>query len=184
MKKFILLCLTFILAINISIIAYADTPFNHDTDYENFIKYEESVLNSAANTPMPDGIAATQLEEDSTTNKASAASITPFFIRQSANSKVVQVYLKYTGTKPANAVKFTEMTIQNTSLVFQKTYGSLTPKVYNFNYASTSYNQYLGNVNIPTDVTKVRVQDSGLKAYYVGSGWNSFSNIIGEWKIQ
>lgn len=183
MKKFIL-CLTFILAINISIISYADTTFNHNTDDVNVIKYEESVLNSAANTPMPDGIAATELESDSRTDRASVSSITPFFIRQSANSTVVQVYLKYSGTKPANAVKFTEMTIQNTSLIFQKTYGSLTPKVYNFNYSATYYNQYIGKVNIPTNVTKVRVQDSGLKAYYVGSGWTSFSNITGEWKIQ
>ena len=177
--KKIALILTFVLgAINISpaIQAYANTTSN------NLSKI--SCSNEQNSISMPDGIPATELESDSKNERASVSSISTVFIRHSSNSTVVQVYLQYSGTKPANAIKFNEMTIQNTSLIFQKTYGSLVPKVYNFNISATYYNQYIGTVNIPTNVTKVRVQDSGLKAYYVGSGWKSFSNIIGEWRIK
>ncbi len=189
MKKILLLCLTFILTISMSISTYADTTLSNYTNDVEVIEYEESVLNSISNTPTPDGISATQLESDlnTETNRASFNSITPFFIRQSDNSTVVQVYLKFSGTNVANAIKFSEMTIQSTSFIFQQTYGSLTPKVYPFNYPSTFCNLYIGSVNIPTSVDKVRVQDSGLKAYYIDvdePGWNSFSNIIGEWPIQ
>lgn len=191
MKKILLLSFSLIIILSMSILAFADQTSTQGVNNVNYIEYDDVLLNALSNSESLDGVAAkeiknTKSKSDIETSSVQISTLSPLFIRQAPDSTVVQVYLTYSGSEFANAVKFSEMTIQNTSLIFQVTYGSLTPKVYSFDFASNYYNCYLGNINIPVDVTKVRVQDSGMSAYYISlqePGWNSFSNIMGEWTI-
>lgn len=177
---------------SMSVNVYAETTFYKAVDNIEIIAYEQSILNEMASTPTPDGIAATELESEQKKSDPKQRNVlpntlTPLFIRQADDSTVVQVYLTYAGTTPASAVKFNEMTIQSTSLLFQQTYGSLTAKVYDFQMSYLFYNQPIGVVDIPVGVKKVRVQDSEMMVYYMdptNPGWNSFTNIMGEWPIQ
>lgn len=162
MKKCFILLLTILLLASMPFTVFADTT-----------------------TESPNGTPATkiQTEGSSAPSLYVVDTITPVFIRQSDDSTVVQVYLKYSGSGLVNAIKFTEFTVQNTNLIFQKTYGSIPPGTYETT-ASTFFELYLGDIDIPTDVDKVRVQDSGLQAYYLLDGWMSFTNIIGIWSIE
>jgi hypothetical protein len=146
-------------------------------------------IQNALERPNPDGTPAQNQNTNNesidsiSTNSVSFNTITPVFIR-SGNTTTVQVYLCYNGTDAANAIKFNWLHINNTSLLLPKTYTSFPAKTYNFGVISNYYNVYIGNATIPTNVTKVRVSDNGVMAYQIQYGWNSFSNIIGEWPIQ
>jgi len=204
MKKIFMLLLIFGIIFTVPSSVFADNVDN--TEYIEFdesseyIEFDESVLMKAVSTPTPDGVRGVEIVDGKTT-KALAGSdgistrsvsvgdveingVGPVMIRQAPNSTVVQVYLAYVGQKTANAAKFEKFEVQSESLIFQKTYGKFTPKVYPFDYPSSLYFVYLGNIDIPVDVDKARIEDKGVMVYYMDSGWNSFTNIIGAWPIQ
>lgn len=185
MKKLLILLSVFCLAFSTSFTCFAESV-QLDTSSKFAVPNIETIQN-IAKTPNSEGTPAqntNNTNQDSiSTNAFSANAITPVFIR-SGDSTTVQVYLAYNGTDSANAIKFDTLKINNTSLLWIKTYTPFEGKIYNFGVVSNAYNVYIGNANIPTDVTKVRVSDSGVMAYQIQYGWKGFTNIVGEWTIQ
>ena len=185
MNKFLIVLIGFFLVFSASFTSFAESVQQNTSS--KITPSDIETIQNALERPNPFGTPAKNTNnksQDSISTKGISINIiTPVFIR-SGNTSTVQVYLAYYGADAANAIKFTTMKINNTSLLFPKTYKSFTGKVYDFGVVSNSYYLYLGNAIIPTSVTEVRVSDSGLMAYQVKYGWKGFTNIIGEWPIQ
>ncbi|MFT9495719.1 hypothetical protein, partial [Anaerosolibacter sp.] len=183
-KKLLVFLIVFALAFSASFTSFAESV-QLNTSSE-ITESDIVTIQNALERPNPDGTPAqntnNKSKDSNSTESISFNTITPFFIR-SGDTERVQVYLNYSGTDPANAIKFTSLKINSPSLIFPTTYGSFPAKTYNFGVVSTNYNVYIGNVNIPTTETKVRVSDSGVMAYQIDYGWSSFTNMIGEWPI-
>lgn len=186
MKKLLVVLFGFFLVFSASSTSFAESV-QQNTSTKITASDIETIQN-ALNRPNPDGTPAQNTNNESqdsiSTQAITINTITPIFIRANNTSTTVYVYLAYNGQDAANAIKFTTMKINNTSLLFPKTYTSFPAKVYNFGVVANSFNLYLGTATIPTSETKVRVSDGGLMAYQVQFGWKSFTNIIGEWPIQ
>lgn len=119
---------------------------------------------------------------------SSVASVVPFLIR-SGNTEKVEVYLHYSGTKPANSIRFKSLILKECNLLLpEKTYGTFTPSppyIYSTHAfpAGVIGSVRIGDVSIPTDKSSVRVNTSDLQVFYMSGGWNSFSNITGCWTL-
>lgn len=161
MKKLLVVLFGFCLVFSASITSFAESVQQNIPT--NISRSDIETIQNALNRPNPDGTPAQNTNNKSqdsiSTEAASLNTITPAFIR-SGTTSTVQVYLVYNGTDAANAIKFDSIKINNTSLLFPKTYTSFPAKVYNFGVLSNYFYLYLGNATIPTSETKVRVSDS------------------------
>lgn len=96
-------------------------------------------------------------------------------VYRSGNTQQCQVYLFWSGTDVFNALRFTSLTVKNTSDLFPITYGTFGAKTYSTVGSSTG-SVLVGTVNIPTNVTQVRITANGLQMYRIypsPAGWIS-----------
>lgn len=186
MRKLFVVLLGFFLVFSASSTTFAESVQQNTSNKINSSHLE--IIQNALNTPNPDGTSAqitnNESQDSISIQAAPKGTITPVFIRASDNSTRVYVYLAYSGTHPADALRFSKMDIMHESVFNRTVYGSMSPKTYNFGTVSTIHTTYIGTANVPTDKTKVRVSDSGLMVYVTSSGWLSTTNITGQWPIQ
>lgn len=80
-----------------------------------------------------------------------------------------------------NALRFTSLTVKNTSDLSPITYGTIGAKTFSTVGSSTG-SVLVGTVNIPTNVTQVRVTANGLQMYRIypsPAGWISAIPLTG-----
>lgn len=84
-----------------------------------------------------------------------------------------QVYLNWTGDMPIEGLRFKSLTVQSTSLLFKTTYGTFGDgSTYTYLFpdaAMTSGSIYVGDVQIPTDVSQVYITCSDLQVFDMAS---------------
>lgn len=106
-------------------------------------------------------------------------SILAIFIIRDGTTENCEVYLSWSGTDLYNAWKFTSCTIDNGNLLFNKVYGTISGTTKYVSGAAVGTVK-LGDVNIPSDVTKARALISGLQGYNMNSASWLSAAIVGK----
>lgn len=110
--------------------------------------------------------------------------------RQAVDSELVTVYWTWTGTDLISGLRAKSIKIHKGSILFDETYATLLPSTGQtylttiFPSAASGY-ATIDQVNIPTDVDRVKITVKDLYAYDNGrASWMSCTEPMGTWTIE
>lgn len=94
---------------------------------------------------------------------------TNFGLVRNGNSTFCELYFNFSGSTLNNAMRYSQIKVQNMNLVNKVTYQT-------FN-AGTVKSIFIGGVNIPRGESRAHIEKSGIQLYSLNAGWNSVYNI-------
>lgn len=172
LKKISNFCMIVILSLMMIVPAYAQTVT--PVDGNNSLTASFPIFTSA------EGTIGNSKNDPNTGNSITEDSILTTSIIRDGNTEDCEIYLNWSGTDLYNAWKFTSCTVDNAGiLIFHKEYGEIDGTT-KYVTAASKGTVKLGEVKIPTDVTRARVNISGLQGYNMNSGSWLSALIIGK----
>ena len=180
MKKFISLILSFLMLFTMSVTAFAaEVPEETTT---NTIEIEVPVVYFDSTNEYEQYL--TALEESVSNSRAinGGTNITAAVIRNGTTDDC-ELYMNWTGDELYSAFRFKEMEVKSTSFLFGKSYGKFgdgSSYTYRYVVAAAVGSVKIGDVEIDSDVEKVKVTCKDMQGYNLTSAsWLSAVELTG-----
>lgn len=180
MKKFISFILSFVMLFAMSVTAFAaEIPEETAT---NTIEIEIPVVYFDNTNEYEQYL--TALEETVSKNRATnGATVLSAAVVRNGTTDECELYMNWTGDELYSAFRFKEMEVKSTSILFAKTYGTFgngTSYTYKYVVAAAVGSVKIGDVEIDSDVEKVKVTCEDMQGYNLTSAsWLSAVELTG-----
>ena len=104
--------------------------------------------------------------------------------KNGASDETCQVYVNWSGNGLISRIRYKQIKIKSTSILFAKTYGTFGDGdnyAVHFTAATTIGNVLIGEVEIPTDVDSVKLDSDDFQAYFLSDReWHSGIEWVGK----
>ena len=180
MKKITSLLLTLIMCFSLCVMpamAAEDTQENTEIEVQVF---DSNEAYQAYLRVLDDGVAPCVEGE---------ALLTASVVRKNgASDETCQLYINWTGTALISRIRYKEVSVRSTSILFPttyKTFGNGVSYTSHSDVAKIAGSILIGEMEIPTDVEKVKVTADDFQGYYVSYGeWVSAIEWTGKVDIK